>query len=933
MFIAVRERHYLYYILYILCVGLYDMSADGIGLAGIKKLCDFLNDSLLEFIICDTDTKVDWKLFYENCIGLIIDYLDKPGDASVCERIFNHINTAPKPISEENGLCLLDAIKNADQRDIIANDTNTDDFYDDVSLEIPENVDPILFDSFLQEASQNVVELNAITQRIGYGKYSDQDIDLARRLAHTLKGSASIIGIRGITRLAHYIEDIFQLLDDNLQHLHPSLYNVLSDATECLAQMVDFLLGQEDPPLNAHSIVREISLWTQRLGERDGLSSNERMSSEFSPDIVDSELLLESTIYPTVYSPQFSEKDGSDLSRAARNSTFRVSSQLVNELFRLLNEMSMKIGYLGERLEETVQKSRSLMSQNARVLARVNEIESAVGLRGFSTAPVSSSSPNDMEYDPLEMDRYSEVYCLTRSLLEEVTDAREIGASIDENINSLSSLVVQQELANKDLQYNLLAIRMASVQSIVPRLLRNVKQTCKATGKQADFNIAGSEIEIDSELLNKLADPLLHILRNAVDHGIESSEERRSKGKLPVGKIELTFERYGQSILARCQDDGKGLDYAGIRMKALQRGLISPDQDLNHSELARLILLPGFSTREHITEVSGRGIGMDVVRDCILSMKGTIDIKSERGIGCQVELRLPVSLVMIQALLVRDDGNLYAMPNYNLEQVIGHGMANFVSIGNEINLMFEKVAYPCRSLKDLLGIAHAPLTIQDMMAKYVLLVHGDDEIIAVVVDEVRDNRDLLVRGLGSYVKNVKGILGLSILGNGAVVPVLDMPELLRTPIPIRIQLSATEPVLQVLPKPPSAKSVLVVDDSLTVRKSLARLIENAGYAVRSAKDGVEAVDMIQKHQPDLLLTDLEMPNMNGLGLTSFVRSYESTKAIPVIMITSRAMNKHRQQAMHAGVDIFLTKPYLEKELLGYIHNSFEKMNPAASFVS
>ncbi len=315
---------------------------------------------------------------------------------------------------------------------------------------------------------------------------------------------------------------------------------------------------------------------------------------------------------------------------------------------------------------------------------------------------------------------------------------------------------------------------------------------------------------------------------------------------------------------------------------------------------------------------------MDVVRDYILSMKGTIDIKSENKKGCLVELRLPVSLVVMQALLVRNDDKLYAIPNYSLEQVIGQGMADFVTIGKEINLKYDKTAYPCRTLNELLGTNPVSLTIKELEKKYILLIRSDDEIVAVVTDQVQDNRDLLVRGLGNYVKKVKGILGLSILGNGTVVPVLDMPELLRTPIPIRVQLPVHEPVLQALTNTPKPRNILVVDDSLTVRKSLARLIENAGYAVRSARDGVEAIEMMQNFQPDLVLTDLEMPNLNGLGLTSFVRSNESTKGLPVIMITSRAMNKHRQQAKQAGVDVFLTKPYLEKELLGYIQNSFEK---------
>ncbi len=568
-------------------------AADVIEFTGVKEICTFMNDSLLEFVAGDQNTRHEWKIFYGRNIDLLLDYLNAPAEPHICDQLVTHIATAPTPLSDDNLLLLKELLLNIPQLSVTTSLGEDISLLEDISLDIPEHVDPVLFESFLQEALHNVAELNAITQRLGDGKYTYEEIELARRISHTLKGSASIVGIRGIATLSHYIEDIFQLLDNDALQPPSDFFTTLLDASECLAHMVDYLMGQEEAPTNVHTVLTEISSWTRHLSTDNSEAQHIDVIDSTIGVTVLPESVMEPNALPALFNSQPSTNNSPNASQPRREPTLRVSIQTLNELFRLLNEMSMKIGYLGERLEQTIQRSKGLLTQNSRVSKRVSELENVVGLRGFSVAPIHGIS-STTDYDPLEMDRYSEVYCTTRSLIEEVTDAREIGVSLDEDINSLSSLLAQQERANKDLQYYLLSARMTSIESIVPRLVRNVKQTCRSIGKRAELTITGADIQIDTELLNKLSDPLLHILRNAVDHGIESAEERRLQNKPDVGNISLTFERYGQSILVRCQDDGRGLDYSAIRMKAIQKGLITPDQNLSQSELARLILLPGF---------------------------------------------------------------------------------------------------------------------------------------------------------------------------------------------------------------------------------------------------------------------------------------------------------------------------------------------------
>ena len=597
----------------------------------------------------------------------------------------------------------------------------------------------------------------------------------------------------------------------------------------------------------------------------------------------------------------------------------RVPVATMDELFRLTGELSVKIGQLTEQVKQTQQRTNGLLRQNLKVQQRIFDLENLVDIRGLSSLRDTHISHSDQIFDALEMEQYTELQSNTRALTEEAADTREFSRRIEEDVAQMGAVLQQTQRVQRELQYMAMTTRMSPAGSLAPRLHRNIRQTSQQTGKKAKLIIEGEDILIDGDMLNNLVDPLLHILRNAIDHGIETPVERKRAGKPEVSTIHLKFSRRGQTVTVRCRDDGHGLNYSAIRNKAIERGLMQAGQDISEEELSRLILLPGFSTREHTNEISGRGVGLDVVRDRLLVMKGMVEVRSEFGKGCEFLLRFQASLVAQHALLIESSTQIFAVPSYALDQALPPAAGEFISIGSEINLRYQKRTYPVKALSALIGYDSGVMTSEIMNSKSVLLVHVDLEIHAVLVDRIVDGRDLILKDPGRYVKKINGVGGIAILGDGTVAPLLDLAELLRLPMPQLIETAAS--ITSGDHEATTRRDILVVDDSLSVRKSLVQLVSDAGYNVKAAKDGLEAIALLKDFMPGVILTDLEMPNMNGLEFTSHLRARPDTRELPVIMITSRSMDKHRKQAELAGVSVYLTKPYTDTDLLGHIHSA------------
>jgi len=457
------------------------------------------------------------------------------------------------------------------------------------------------------------------------------------------------------------------------------------------------------------------------------------------------------------------------------------------------------------------------------------------------------------------------------------------------------------------------------IKSIIARLERIVRQTCRSTEKLADLVMVGGDILIDGDVLTKLLDPLMHILRNSIDHGMELPADRVASGKPETGTVTIRCYRQGNNIVVKCEDDGRGLNFERIRQIAVDRGLVTENQELSPRELSRLILIPGFSTKGAVTQVSGRGVGMDVVHTSILELKGSLEIESETGRGSAIILILPMTLVTEHVLLVGVTTQKFALPTHHLAQALTPDSGEFRRIGDSLNFHMDKNAYPVITLGDLLGLAGSPPSTENE-TRPLVLVKGESSITAVIVDYLYDSRHLVSKTMGRYVKKVRGVAGASILGDGSVVAMIDLPELLRQPAQSLMPSSSNDGEISTAAAL-GVPNIMIVDDSLSVRKVLSQLIEDNGFQTMLAKDGLEAVEQVSQRKPDVMLVDMEMPRMNGIELTAHIRANEATKHIPIFMITSRTTEKHRQLAKEAGVSAYLTKPYQDTELLALINDA------------
>jgi chemosensory pili system protein ChpA (sensor histidine kinase/response regulator) len=403
----------------------------------------------------------------------------------------------------------------------------------------------------------------------------------------------------------------------------------------------------------------------------------------------------------------------------------------------------------------------------------------------------------------------------------------------------------------------------------------------------------------------------MHILRNAIDHGIESASDRLAKGKSGNGQITIEFYQEDNTLLVRCRDDGRGLDYGIIRAAAEKKDLIKPGQKVSEEELKLFILRPNFSTRTVTTQTSGRGVGLDAVYSQVIVMGGTLTMESESGLGMTIELRMPLPLSLTHALLVNSGKFHIAIANKGISQIYHSGDIKLITEDNQEKLLLDGITYPVAKLNDLLHIPDHRK--QQRQHGAMLLVKNKEKTTAVLIDSIVDTRDVVIKSLGKYISKIPGFIGATILGDGTVIPVIDLPELLRAPVR---ELNSVYACPIDIEEPESTMpTILVVDDSLSQRRALEQLLSDVGYKVRTARDGIEAVNLLPLVKPALVLTDLEMPRMNGIELTAHIRAQSSLRKLPVIMITSRTTHKHRQMADEAGIDFYLVKPVRDEDLL------------------
>ncbi len=882
-----------------------------INLTGLQQACAYLYTNLLELAAQGGPLHPEQQRVVGAWPALALSYLRAPDDRSTCEALTRHLQEThwPQPLAAADATALSDLLLApklvTEEAEVEARPQQAQP--GDVSLELPADVNQDLLDGLLQELPQQAADFSTAIQRLAAGDGQLTDVEVARRIAHTLKGAGNTVGVRGIATLTHHMEDILQALSKHGVLPNRPLADTLLNAADCLETMSEALLGMSAPPPQALTVLQTVLDWANRI-DRAGVPA----SDEIPPSATAQPEPSAPAAQPpkTALAPQ-------QPTASTTEPALRVSAHLVDNLLRLVGESIILTGQVQERIRKTIDQTRAVAAQNRLFQSLTAELEQLVDVRNVSS-PLSKSIQRG-DFDPLELEQYNELNTVTHRLVETAIDAREMNRTVEDNLVLLDALLVDQGRLHRDSQEAVLRTRMVPIQTVVPRLQRSVRQTCRLVDKEVELVVRGADTPMDSNVLNNMVDPLMHILRNAVDHGIEPPHQRQRLGKPPAGRIELHFMREGNNIAIHCRDDGAGLDLAAIRRTAEEHGLLAPDKPLEPDELARLILLPGFSTRGSATQTSGRGIGMDMVYSRLLDMKGSLRIQTEAGKGCLMELRLPVTLISTHALLLRVRDQIYALSDRGIEQILYSGAGKIQTLGKVTTYRLGNDIHELTSLESLLNLPQDRREHDRGMSPVLLVREETGGLRAVLVQEVLDSRDLVVKNMGQYIPTLPGIVGATILGDGSVAPVLDLPELLRARAAGQRLPTAAVQSAQSTSAVSHRQIVLAVDDSLSARRSLAQFVQDAGFEVRTARDGLEAIEIINSKRPDLVLADLEMPRMNGLELTAHLRANQTTHDLPVIMITSRSTAKHRHEAEAVGVDTYLTKPFMEDDLLEQMH--------------
>ncbi|MFC1338206.1 MAG: hybrid sensor histidine kinase/response regulator [gamma proteobacterium symbiont of Phacoides pectinatus] len=807
--------------------------------------------------------------------------------------------------------------------------------------------DPELVETFLEEARELIesIERSFASWRDAPGNI--EPVASLERALHTLKGGARLSGVPPIGDLSHAFESLLTAVSHGRIEVSPDVLSLSQTVVDGLASQVEQLDGGGSWVNGAEGLVRELEMMISGDMIRSTVDTVEPEPEEVAQDLSGTDDMSPDDAGPgdeqpvaerPPSQPQSAPRAGAvpevvDRRRSPRRrERVRVQSELLDYLVNNAGEVSI----YRARLEQQNGDFRFNVSELEQTISRLNdqlrqleiETEAQILFRYEKDKEAEQDLALEEAFDPLEFDRFSTMQQLSRSLIETVNDLKNISGELDEQQRETETLLLQQSRLTTDLQDGLMRTRMIPFSQLLPRLTRLVRQTCAPLGKEAELVVRGGQGELDRSILDRMVGPFEHLLRNAVSHGIEDPRERVANGKPEAGVISIDLVREGSDVLITVGDDGRGIPVETIRRKAIDNGMLDPNADvITDNDVLQFVLEHGFSTAEKVTQIAGRGVGLDVVVSEVKQLGGALDIRSEEGRGAWFIIRLPLTLAISDALLVNLGEEVYAISHASIEGVV---RASFQELsdcyqGRQPHYSYAGNDYQVRYLGGMLGISHSSLT--DTRKWYpMLLVRAGEHRVALQVDEVLGNRQIVVKSVGSQLSTIRWISGGTILGDGRVAIILDVTALVpldvaHSPHVIelgqRAQALAEEEAAQDIAV---GKTVMVVDDSITVRKVTTRLLERHGIHALTAKDGVDAVAALQEQRPDIMLLDIEMPRMDGFELARHMRNTEELKDIPIIMITSRTGDKHRNMALDLGVRRYLGKPYQESDLLENIHS-------------
>jgi chemosensory pili system protein ChpA (sensor histidine kinase/response regulator) len=749
------------------------------------------------------------------------------------------------------------------------------------------------------------------------------------RAVHTLKGAAYTVGCEAVGWMVHRAEDVLGAVRERRLVWSPAVMDTLFRATDA----IKVLLGAPDAPVGDPAAVIEDAVQALASVRVDDLAPAAGASLLEVGGAVDPEAARIEPMapLPAAEHPPREASSPPEAGRPARTS-IRVSVGRLDALMNLVGELVIARSRLErrfrqlERLDGLLTVSRGRMSQTVRDFEgkyldphlRFTEDDVAGARPGVPGR--DGFAPASALFAELEFDRYDDFNILARTIGELSADLGEIQVQLAAAIRSIEEDTRHVQRLTASLRSEITRSRMVPIGKLFARFPRRVRELAGPSGRAVRLELAGESVEVDNAVIEQIADPLLHLIQNAVVHGIEPEAERLALGKAPEGRLALTAYQRGGTMVVEVEDDGRGIDAGAVRELAVRREMLSPEaaSRLGDREVLSLLFLPGFSTAASVTDAAGRGVGLDVVRTNVARVNGEVDVETEPGVGTRFTLRLPIALAISDALMVRAGGETLALPLNAVRQIVTRRPQDIRGAGPSEMVRVEGQLLDLYRLDRLLGLAAAEAgPVRPVLP--VLVVRTSGRSFAVAVDAIVGKEEIVIKPLGGLLAGLPPFGGATITGEGRVILLVDPARLLALAEGGIGQVSEPRAAIVPAPAPPvshslagAARRVLLVDDSVSVRRFVGHMLENGGFEVLTANDGAEALERLVDTTVDVVVTDLEMPRVNGYELIENLRRRPSTQEVPVVVLTTRAGEKHWALARRLGVRHYVTKPVDEQ---------------------
>ncbi len=770
----------------------------------------------------------------------------------------------------------------------------------------------LLREGFQEEADEHLQQVHQAMQILEATILAETELTPAhreeirkiRRSVHTIKGASAVIGLSQISSYAHGVEDFLDWLYEGARQLDPAMVNDLAESLDVLGLLV------VQPDSVAMDRQKEMHRRLQSLTRRAGLLPVDETELQLSQEMV--------TPYRDAIVEESPEVADNTPAAAETAKTIRINQQQLDGLINLANELLVGVSGFDQNMGLFKSALADLELTTRRLKGIALELETKFEVKAldrlaqhFDHLDQSVASLKQQqsfsEFDALELDRYTQLNLIIRSLNETAIDVSAIHSNLGGIYSGIGGDINRQHRVIRELQVQMMRTRMSPMSSLAARLSRTMRDVAARLGKRVRLVVEGERVELDRMVWEKLADPFMHLVRNAIHHGIELEEERLAAGKPAIATVTLSGRREGNSMVICFSDDGQGLDFEAIRTKARQFGLGAKADQMDESQLSELIFHPGFSTKT-ISEISGRGVGMDVVKENVHALQGTITVETSRGGGATFIIRVPLTLGVVRALMVKIGEATYGIALNDIKDIHRAERTDISREAGTCNV--GGTAIPWYSLPALLGRSDYQ-EVEPRPLVLVLAVTGNT--IAIGIPQITGQKELVMKGLGTHLRAVPGVAGAAVMGDGSIVPVLSIPDLIEA-----ARRHDEDGLSAFTLDIPQVFTVMIVDDSISIRRVMSRQVAANGWIPVEAKDGLDAIEQLEEVRPDCIVLDIEMPRMNGFEFLTKLANMPGSKDIPVIMLTSRASDKHREKAFQLGAGAFLTKPCKDDEFVATV---------------